>query len=152
MSDKSRAPRWMRVVLALSLAFNLVVVGLVAGVLLQGRHGPRSADGAMRMPYIAALPPEARKALAQEARVQRRDRADGADRRVAFAESLALLRADPFDAGAFAEHIEAHLERSRPSHQAGRAALVAYLSGLPAEARAAYADRLEAHLDKRLKP
>ena len=60
--DTRRCPLWVKIALALSLAFNLAIVGLAAGFVLRG--GPMGARGpamGYATPYVLALPRELRR-------------------------------------------------------------------------------------------
>lgn len=149
-----RRDRVLRVVLVVSLALNLLVLGVVAGGVMKGvqmhRAGPASG---MRAPDLRdlwlAMPEEVRRDMRQadgprnaEGHAARREerRAQAAARQEAL---VALLRAPEFDAQAFsdilmAEHNE-RAERIAGAHQA----FVARVSALNAPERAAVADRLQ---------
>lgn len=156
MSDPQNTPgtkpprkgRGLKIALAVSLALNLAIVGLVAGVAL-GRDGP-GRDGPPRL-HSMGLGPFAL-ALSREDRDRLRDRigtqADGmqSDRRaigMALREVQAALRAQPFDRAA----AEAALARSRMASEAlqarGHGALLDYLEQMTAEDRAELANTLE---------
>lgn len=146
---KPTATKGLRIALALSVAVNLAVLGLVAGVML--RDGPGMRGAMVRDlgfgPYTEALRPEDRKelrhALFEKApeiletrRLMRED----------MQALLALLRADPFDAAAFRQQMEAQHIRMQHQLQLGQGLLQDFIAAMPAEERRAFADRLEAGL------
>ena len=124
MSDRDqprqgRCPRWMRVLLGVSLALNLLVAGLAAGAALRhGRAGgmhaaPHSLAGAM----IRELPPQDRRALSALARddLARDGHGDRRARRRAEAAAVTgALRAVPFDAAALRAVLEGTAEAPAP--------------------------------------
>ena len=57
-----RAPRWMWIALVLSVAFNLLVVGMAAAALLHFRHGHDGPSGRFQS-FIDTLPVERQKTL-----------------------------------------------------------------------------------------
>lgn len=144
----TKAGRGLRIALAVSVALNLLVAGLVAGAVLRD-GGPRE-----RMlrdldfgPFTEALSPEERDAL-------RRDfvaRAGGLrDMRAAMqgdlAALLAALRAEPFDMAAARSVLEGQQQRVQSRLILGQDLLLERLAAMPPEARARFADRLEQRL------
>lgn len=147
-----KSGRGIRILLFASLALNLLIIGTVAGALLSGGpRGPdprRSAEGAM-FPLIRALPSESRDGLRDRYRETSRSYGDRKTERAAQrTEILALLRADPFDATAFATYLDTQFARARERGVAGRSALVEQIEALSASERQAYADRLEDYLSR----
>lgn len=139
--------RAVRIALILSLALNLLIIGLVVGALLA--VGPRSgSDGDPRLralglgPFALALSREDRTAV--QGRIDRD--AFRAERRALGASLVALreaLLAEPFDRAA----ADAALARSRGSAEAlqaqGHAALLDQIEAMSADERAELAQRLE---------
>lgn len=140
--------RGVRIALAVSVALNLLVIGLVAGAMLRdgGPRGRMAGDPAFG-PFTEALAPEDRAALRQEF-VQRIPEMRDMRRqmRTDFAALLEALRAEPFDAGAVRGLIEAQSARMAGRLQVGQELLVARIEAMTPEARAAFADRLESRL------
>ena len=97
-----RAPRWMWIVLTLSLALNLLVLGAAAGAIWHFRHGHafphRGPDGLVR--YLRSLPADRRDEIvaliAAEREKSRRLRRLSREKR---RELVRAFEADPFDAG-----------------------------------------------------
>ncbi len=148
----TRSPRWMRIVLVLSLALNLAGVGVVAGAVLgHSKKPPRSAMvGDLGFgPYTDALSAEDRRAL-RSAFVERAP--DFRDlrkvMRADFDRLLAILRTEPYDAAAATEVIAAQRDRARQGFELGQDLLVERLGAMTAEERAAFADRLERVLSR----
>ncbi|WP_299654465.1 periplasmic heavy metal sensor [uncultured Tateyamaria sp.] len=137
-----RCPLWVKILLGLSLAVNLAIVGLVGGVAWRG--GPLGGKGpgmGYAMPYVLALPHDDRRAVFGAVR----DNADlpgrGA-RRAAYRDMIALLQAGAFDRVA----VSAVLERqARDVGQVQMVAQTAWLDRIAAMTegeRSAYAERL----------
>ena len=146
---KPNSGKGLRIALALSVAVNLAVLGLVAGVML--RDGPGMRGAMVRDlgfgPYTEALRPEDRKELrralfekAPEIRETRRLMHED------MQALLGLLRAEPFDGAAFRNRMEAQHERMEHQLQLGQNLLQDFLAAMPADERRAFADRLEAGL------
>lgn len=151
-SPKRRAPRWMTVLLVVSLGLNLLVVGLVAGAMVdQRRGGDRAAfsiDGPN--PFLRAFTDADAREIRRLLRPQAGDLMRGrAELGQAMRDALTELRADSLS--------EAELRRAFDDIKAinaRRAAVaqdtvLAYLLTLDPEARRAFADRLEAGLQRR---
>ncbi|WP_417249946.1 periplasmic heavy metal sensor [Celeribacter sp.] len=160
--------RWSRVILAVSLALNLAVVGMVVGTAL--RHpdrGPTPRDGGemteardgqgegMRnrdvgfAPFIDAIEGKGRRALALEFMRQMGDRESARERvRVHFEQVVSTLRAEPFDAAAFAELITERQRDLAARQEIGAQLLAEHVAEMSEEDRAAYAERLEQILQR----
>jgi uncharacterized membrane protein len=144
--DRQKPRRLWRVIFALSLAMNVAVVGVVAGLGARekGRGvSPRGFDMALG-PVGRALSGEDRRAIGE---ALRRDlavsRGGRAQSRAMVDEMVAVLRSAPFDAGALAEVVAGASARSERVQSAARAALVLRISQMSDADRLALADRLE---------
>lgn len=143
----------LRIVFFLSLAMNLLIVSLVAGFLLRGeRDGPPPRNARdMVAPYTAALSREDRREIGR--RIFQGLREEGPRRglreraRAEYQEALELLRADPFDASAFAEVLGRQSSRAVARQKRGEDVLVRHLATMSSAERAAYADRVEEALE-----
>ncbi len=148
-----RGRNWMRFVLIVSLALNLLVVGLLGGAFLRhekpvGRHLDRMSMGLSI--YIRALPEDSRTAFEAELR-------DGNSSRRALRKSMrerqrsleAVLLAEPFSEEAVRQALTEH--RSFAFEKTGRLqdAYVDAVAGLSDEARAAYFERVQDMFAKR---
>lgn len=131
--------------LVLSLALNLVVIGLVAGMFFLGdAKGPPQRFDLTAGPMTRAMEPEQRDALRQALR--RSGAFRPADRSQMRADAIALLetvRADTFDSVAFREAIDRQRTRLNDGQAAVLETLTQQISGMTQEERAAFADRLE---------
>ena len=101
-TPRSGSPLWMRGLLVVSLAVNLLVFGMIGGAVLSG-GGPGAAREAVRdldgTPFVRALSPQDRRALLRELRGEREVLRDSRTAlRDRFENLLAALRADDFDA------------------------------------------------------
>jgi uncharacterized membrane protein len=147
-------PRWVKVVLVLSLAANLLVAGMMLGAVMgRDRHFDRGETRTgmprefVRTPFLAALDPDDRRAvgraLMRDAGPLRENRAELRER---FERLLAALRAEPFDRAA----VEALLEEQRLAGarrlEIAEVVLLDHLEALPPEGRRDYADRLDRSL------
>ena len=144
---QTASPRWMRVVLVVSLALNLLVAGATVGMVLRGGPPPVAVRDLGFGPFTAALLPEDRAAL-------RRDwlaRSDGAGdgRRAMRADMHALLgvlRAEPFDPEALHVILERGAERTSGRLELGLSLIEGRVKALSTAERLAFADRLEREL------
>ncbi len=142
------ASRLMKVVLALSLALNLAVVGVVAGAALRSRGGRMAGPPSVRDlnfgPFSDALTREQRRDLRRGFLAQGPDlRALQTEMRGDLEAVLAALRAEPFDAAALTDAFVAQNRRISQRVEAGQKAMLSLLVAMPAAERAAFADRLE---------
>jgi uncharacterized membrane protein len=142
LPSRSRAaPRWLWVVLILSLALNLLVAGAAVGAFVLGRHTMAWSSGGMAgnvVQFARQLPSERRSQIWAEVAEQRKAirplwRETGRLRR----QLAALLAADPFDGAAFAETQRRMLEAEMRARAAGQALVSAIATRLSAEERRA---------------
>lgn len=152
---------WMRALLIVSLSFNLLVLGLVAGAKWGGdrdhgfdARGPNR--GAIRdlgfAPLAGALNREDRRLIGK---ALREGSGSFADHRkvlaVEFQSMLAALRADPFDPDMLRALMGQQSERLSQRGQIMRSTLIDRLSQMSDEDRHALADRVEKSVRKRRK-
>ncbi|HMO09534.1 MAG TPA: periplasmic heavy metal sensor [Paracoccaceae bacterium] len=149
--------RWMRVLLVVSLALNLAVAGLVAGAMLRG---PWSGDGPRAVsvrdpglgPYAAALSEEDRSVLRRALRARLPDlRAARAGFQADMQAVLGALRAEPFDPEALRAAMDRSSARLTETVAIGQAMVFDRIAALGPAERRAFADRLEAALDRPLR-
>ncbi|SIT12310.1 Heavy-metal resistance [Roseivivax lentus] len=138
-----RTPRLVKAVLFVSVALNLVIVGLIAGLWID-KGPPRRDGGPAGIAFLQALAPEDRRRLVLEFG-QTRERGRGVVTPEAT-RALEVLRRTPFDSAAFAAALEAETARNAARRAAGQAALVARVAAMSEAERRAYADRLEVRL------
>lgn len=136
------AGRWLKLALAVSLALNLAVVGLVGGVLMHRRDvaqavPPDAGRGLFGM--VAVLPPDRREALRTEL--------GGPPDRTAVVAQWAAFRDALRRPDVGAAELQSILAGIRQDQDAMAArlesALSAQLSAMPLEDRTAYVERLE---------
>lgn len=141
--------RGIRIALAVSVALNLGVLGVVGGALLNGGpdgHGPMVRDVGFGF-FSEALTPDQRAEL-------RKTFVDGNPRELSEWSAmradanavLAALRAEPFDPAALKRAMAAQNQRMSDRLATGHTLIEAFLIALPAQERAAFADRLEARM------
>lgn len=147
----SPAPRrrWlMGAALFVSLALNLLVLGLVLGA-LWGRDGPMSARTVRidlgTVPHVVALDERDRAALRRDWEVRGPDLRRIRAQRQAELEALATaIRAEPFEPAAVTALLEAAQARTAERQVLLLELVAARITAMSAAERAAYADRLEA--------
>ena len=148
--------RKLRIALAVSVAVNLAVVGLVVGTALRHGEGPMGRSNVRDLGfgiYSQILNREEKEALraaflaeAPDLRAKRRAmRQDALD-------VVAALRADPFDADRLSEVLAVQGQRLSEQLSVGGRLIGAFLIEMAPEARRAFADRLEASLKRPKKP
>lgn len=144
VEKKPRSSRRMRVVLILSLTFNLLVIGIVAGAVLGGGHRRPPVGDVSFGPYTEALSRDDRAALRDAFFDQEPGfREARARMETDFAALLTALRADPYDAAAVERLVAVQQQRAAERLELGRTLLVERIGAMDPEARNAFADRLE---------
>lgn len=138
----------LRIALGVSVALNLMIVGLVAGAVLRdGDPRARVVRDLDFGPFTEALSPRDRDTLRREfverapelREVRREMRAD-------LERVLSVLRSEPFDAVAFASVMENQKGRMARRIDLGQDLLMERLSAMTPIERAEFADRLERRL------
>ena len=139
--------RGLKLALAVSVALNLAVAGLVGGIALHGGPGQRGNMMVRDMgfgPFDDALLPEDRDSLRKS--IQARFGDIRAARQLMQADGLAVLsalKADPFDPAALGQALDAQADHLGERLKFGSAMIRDHLLTLPEAARLALADRLE---------
>ena len=142
MSDTPvRSPRRISFWMTMSLLFNLLLLGLVVGMLV--RQIPDRGRQAERPRFAQDIAPETRRAMFGLMRESYRDSRSERDvRNQARIELADALKAEPFDP----ERVRTAFAKLRAAdesvHAATHAAMIARLEALPTEQREAMADLL----------
>ncbi len=150
VGSQVKSAKGLRITLAVSVAINLAVAGLVAGAAF--KHG--GAGGRMEMgrelgfgPFSEALGRDDRRALREAFLAKAPEMRDIRRQRGADAQALlAALRADPFAPDALSAIMEAQQRRMENQLQLGQELLRDFLISMTPEARLAFAGRLEQRL------
>ncbi len=147
-----RPGRRVKLILAVSLALNLLFVGLFAGAALRHGGGKGGPGGPLLRsygaPYMQALPRADRKAL--NAALRQAGAIPNRKARAAlYGEVLAGLRVNPFDSRAVADLMAKQQATVTGVQQAAQGAWIKIVSDMSPTARAAYADALEQRLQQR---
>lgn len=150
MEQKPKAvgpsPRRLRVALVLSLAFNLLFVGLAVGAVLNWRSdgGPPRSFDLSSSPLGRALEPEDRRAIAEALRDRSPVRPPSRSERSALTQSIVdVLREDPFDVERFTELLNGQMNRGQEIQEAAQSILVGRIAELSPQERLDFADRIE---------
>lgn len=140
--------RIWKIVLALSLALNLAVAGIVVGSIASGRagpDGPRSFDLGIG-PMTRALTRQERRAIGQSLRESRalhdlnpRERIGGL---------VAALQADPFDPAVLQALLDAQSQKMDDVQMRAQAAFLALVTDMTPERRAEFAAQLREELSR----
>jgi len=146
--------RWSRVVLVVSLALNLAVIGTVAGALLRWDAGVDRAR-AMQVrdfgfgPFVGALETKDRRDVGRMfIRSAGDPREARAEVKAMFAQMIATLKAEPFDRQAFETLLLQQQQKFSSRQEIGAQIVVDQIAQMSAPDRAAYATRLEDMLKK----
>jgi uncharacterized membrane protein len=148
---KARTPnRGLRIALAVSVAVNLGILGMVAGAWFN-HASPNGRGGDFRDlgfgPFTEALSPADRVALRKAFIAKMPDlREARRAMRQTQQDLLAALRADPFDRARLEAVLVTQSDRSASQLAMGQALLKDLLLQMTPEARLGFADRLEERL------
>ncbi|WP_299349957.1 periplasmic heavy metal sensor [uncultured Shimia sp.] len=137
--------RWLRVVFTLSLALNLVIVGLIGGAALKfGRSGPPPhVMDRMSMPILGALEHQDRREIGRNIRKAYRNDGKSAKPETASYETLiAVLEAEPLDVEALRVANQGLTDRVSQRMRIAQEAWLDYVQTMTPEARVAYAARM----------
>ncbi|MQQ08863.1 periplasmic heavy metal sensor [Epibacterium sp. SM1979] len=139
----SKGPRWVRILLVISLAVNVAVVGVMAGTAyrIKDRRGGHDGPPSLSVMVFRAMEPEMRRDLMRRAAGHHKDlRAQRhADRDALYQ----ALRAEPFDAAAVAAVLEEQAQRQYQVREGLRMVWLEEVSQMSAEERAQLIERLE---------
>ncbi|MEJ8561166.1 periplasmic heavy metal sensor [Yoonia sp. GPGPB17] len=144
----ARPGRLWRIVLVLSLALNLAVVGIVAGAIASGRVGdgpPRSFDLGVG-PIARALEPDERRAVGRSLRQDRSLRS--LDFRGRVNDMVTTLRAEPFDADALRALMTEQAAGLSDIQAKAQEATLAQIIAMTPERRRAFADQVADELSR----
>lgn len=139
-AKSGRLRLWLRIVLGVSLALNLLVIGLAVGAALRlGGPELRRPPPPTGVALIRALPPEDRKAILRRVR----DKAPNRPDRAAEAQALAdALTASPFDPEALDAVATAQTGRRNAFQTALLSTWLDHVAAMSAQDRADYAQRI----------
>ena len=137
-----------RIALILSLAVNLLFVGLIVGAAMTRHRQGNLTDRAVGFgPLTAALTRDDRHALRERFLQTIPDRkAFSAAAAADFAALVAALKADPWDSAAAGAALQRQGLRSQERLAQGRAILLAHITGMTTAERQDFAARIEAVL------
>ena len=147
----------LKIALVVSLAFNLLIIGLIVGAMTHRWREPEMRDdrAVAEMgfaPYVGALEPADRRALGRELMKRAGDfKRNREEIKAEFARITAILRAPEFDAEAFRASLMAQGSKFEERRATGIELLIESVSAMDKDKRAAFADRLD-RLNKRFKP
>ncbi|MDQ2065669.1 periplasmic heavy metal sensor [Xinfangfangia sp. CPCC 101601] len=139
--------RGLRIALAISLALNVAVAGVVGGVMLRDGPPQRGSRDFGLGPLSEVLDREDRRALRKAFVAQHSEFRDQRhEAQAEFAAVVQALRAEPFDANALDAALAAVASRNQRLIDSGRLLVAGHLAQMSATERAAFADRLEERL------
>ena len=144
-ANKTKTRRATKVILVISLAFNLLIVGVVVGAFMNGgRPGGMQRFDLTVGALTRAMEGEHRDAVREALRDSGAFRpADRAALRADMIALLATLRADAFDEAAFREALMRQRERLRTGQATVLDVVATQIDAMSVQERSAFADRLE---------
>ena len=157
MTEPTNTPptrRWIMPVLLLSLAANLLIIGLVAGAFLSP-DGPRKSNvenqrnlrGVLGEPFFQALPRDERRSMVRDVVANRERFREGRDAlRTRVDSFLAALRAENFDRTEAERLLVEQRQAAIRRQDFGESLLLDRLEAMTPAERTSYADALEERL------
>lgn len=148
LESSARPSRIWRIVLVVSLALNLAVVGVVGGAMLSGkfRDGPPSRFDFGLGLVSRALAEDERREIGRALRQDRSLR--NHDFRGQMAAMATALRAEPFDRGVLQQLLDDQAEHLSQVQARARTAVLDKIAAMSPERRRAFADRLVEELQR----
>ena len=146
---------WVRIVLFVSLSFNLLIVGAVGSSFLMHGKGHRHHGGGfgkMGGPLTQALSPEDKKKVRDKLHSAYEENGAGYKQyKQEKAKLIAVLTAEPFDVDAARAHLAQMQDIVSTRLLRGREVLLERLAEMTPAERKAFAERLQKHHKKRYK-
>lgn len=144
------SPAWMKILLVLSLAGNLAVLGVVLGQSLRDSEG-RGRGSERVINWIIGMVPEERRDLAVTQFDAARERIDAAraQRSERLPAVIAAMQAEPFDPAALDAALDAMFDRDTSGRTIVRETLISLLDQFTPEERAFFAANFEERLSNR---
>lgn len=150
MENSTKTKRSIKIALGLSVALNLLFVGVMGGAFWRSKDAGIGAARGMQSyaaPYVRALPKDDRRALHKAIRATNPLMSRDA-RRAVYTQMLATLRNEPFDAGAAQAVLEGQGNAMARVQKAAQEQWLLSVTAMSTAERAAYADRLEEALKR----
>ena len=150
MSDQTNSnyKNICKIIFGVSLAFNLVIVGALGGLMLRSGKGKIAKRLAPSGLYLRALSPQDRRKFGREIRKQGSGiKQDKAWEKGSYASAIELLKSDAFDKGSFRLLLEKQTDYVKLRRDFVRMALIDHMSEMTLEERMAYAKRLTDLID-----
>lgn len=154
MSDQSNdggtvhMARWPKILLIVSLAVNVIVIGLFAGHMIQREPQVRGADNQIN--WIIKLVPETRRDATKAHFREIRDdvRATYMQRGEHLTAIAAAIKTEPFETTGLQAALQARRDGSKARQELVQTHLVELLAGFTPEERAKFAENLEGFLER----
>ncbi len=144
------SPRALRIALGVSVALNLAVLGVVAGVAMKHPPGGDPSRGFAFGPFTAALTPEDRRELRGAFREAAPDLRGAFGRmRAEFGQMQGILRAEPYDPAAFAALLDRQRERGDEMTRIAQRLIAEHVAAFDHDDRIAFADKLAEEAERR---
>ena len=141
-----RAPGWLKLLLIVSLALNVAVIGMIGGTAMRGGEKTANEPGLdRRQSRILRMVPEARRDAARAILIARSDEYAAAQAALKQAQMdlIDALRSDPYDRARVSAALEARREASGTVWGIGYEQLEQIAADLNGAERSELADRLE---------
>lgn len=141
-----------KILFSISLALNLLIVGVLSGALIREGKGPSANHLASGFIYMRALDFQDKRALRKE--ILRNE--DGrklvkGSNQASFNSAVGILKSHPFDRTAFENLLDEQVEGAKSRQRSARTALINHIENMTKEERLIYAQRLKDFIGSKAK-
>ena len=144
VSTDPKSRNLWKILLGVSLALNLLIVGVLGGALMRKGKGPTANHLASGFLYIRALDFQDKRALRKEILRKKGGRKlVKARNQASFSSAVGILKNHPFDRTAFENLLDEQAKYAKSRQSSARIALVNHIENMTKEERLIYAQRLK---------
>ena len=150
-TNPKRRNLW-KILFGVSLALNLLIVGVLGGAFMRKGKGPTANHLASGFLYMRALEFKDKRALRKEILRNNDGRKLVKDRNHdSFNSAVVILKTHPFDRAAFENLLDEQAKHAKLRQSSARTALVNHIENMTKEERLTYAQRLKGFIDNKVK-
>ena len=149
-----RARNIWKVILAISLALNIAVLGAIGGAALRFSKGPPAGKAYLKerqigSVYMRALNPDQKRELGRQMReLEKGSKENRVKMEAGFQEAIRILRSANFDREKFETVVNGHAARSNQRLKNAQMILLSHINSMDINERSTYADRIEIALSR----
>ena len=150
-TNPKRRNLW-KILFSVSLALNLLIVGVLGGAFMRKGKGPTANHLPSGFLYMRALDFKDKRALRKEILRSNDGRKLVKDRNHdSFNSAVVILKTHPFDRAAFENLLDEQAKHAKLRQSAARTAVFNHIENMTKEERLTYAQRLKDFIDNKVK-